>query len=86
MTGEPENNRCYFCRGKLEHKLATMPFVVHDSVVIVKHVPAEVCSQCGETILSSTIARQTDALLKAVVSLNSEITVITYSAAHPQPV
>ena len=79
MTGEPVNDRCYFCGGRLESKLATIPFVMNGSVVVVKQVPAQVCTQCGEAIMHSPIARNVDLLLKQAHQLKSEISVIAYT-------
>lgn len=84
MIGEPENDRCYFCGGKLESKRATIPFVMGGSVVVVKYVPAQVCIQCGEAIMDSPVARIVDSLLKQVHRLNSEVSVITYAESLPQ--
>ncbi len=84
MIGEPEDDRCYFCRGKLESKLATIPFVMNGSVVVVKNVPAQVCIQCGEAIMTSPVARKVDMLLKQVYRLNSEVSVLTFTESLPQ--
>ncbi len=84
MIGEPENDRCYFCGGKLESKPATIPFVMNGSVVVVKNVPAQVCTQCGEAIVDSPVARVVNSLLKQVSRLNSEVSVITYVEPLPQ--
>ena len=81
MTGELENNHCYFCHGHLEARVTTLPFVVRESIIIVKQVPADVCTQCGEPLLSSAVARQVDSLLKRAYSLNAEISVLNYSDA-----
>lgn len=81
MTGELENDRCYFCNGKLESKPATIPFVKNDTVVVIKNVPAQVCTQCGEAIMNSSIARNVDILLKQVYRLNSQVSVIGYAEA-----
>jgi len=32
-------------------QIATIPFVLGQAVVLVKHVPAEVCQSCGEPFL-----------------------------------
>lgn len=85
MTGERADSRCYFCNGRLESKLTTIPFVIHDSVIVVKQVPAEVCTQCGEAIMSSSVAQRVDSLLKEFYRLNSEVSVITYSEHILQP-
>jgi YgiT-type zinc finger domain-containing protein len=79
VTGESENDRCYFCGGKLESKRATIPFVMNGSVVVVKNVPAQMCTQCDEAIMTSPIARNVDVLLKQVYHLKSEVSVISYS-------
>jgi YgiT-type zinc finger domain-containing protein len=86
MTGEPEDDRCYFCGGKLESKSATIPFVVNGSIIVIKNVPAEVCSQCAEPIMSSPIAQKVDSLLKQVYRLHSEISVVGYAEPMLQSV
>jgi YgiT-type zinc finger domain-containing protein len=78
MIGEPESNRCYFCGGKLESGLATIPFVVGSSVVIIKQVPAEVCVQCGEAIMNSEVAAVVDRLLKRARQSGFEVSIMTY--------
>jgi YgiT-type zinc finger domain-containing protein len=86
VTGELANDRCYFCGGRLETKSATIPFVVDESIIIIKSVPAEVCTQCAEPILSSPIARKVDSLLKQVYRLHSEISVVGYAEPMLQSV
>ncbi|MGQ9501527.1 MAG: type II toxin-antitoxin system MqsA family antitoxin [Anaerolineae bacterium] len=81
MTGEPENERCYFCGGRLAPGLATLPFVMGSSVVIIKGVPAEICNQCGEAITSSEVAAAIDAFLKQVQRSGFEISVVAYESS-----
>jgi len=78
MTGEPENDRCYFCSGKLAPGLATIPFVIGANVVIIKQVPAEVCVQCGEAIMNSEVAATVDKLLKQAQQSGFEVSIVTY--------
>ncbi len=79
MTGELENDRCYFCSGRLEPKQATIPFVLNGTVAVVKNVPAEVCTQCHEAIMSSPVARKVEVLLKQIYTLKSKVAVLSYS-------
>jgi len=79
MIGEPENDRCNFCGGRLESGLATNPFVVGSRVVIVKDVPAEICTQCDEPIMESNVAAVVDRLLKHAVQSGSEISIISFN-------
>ncbi len=82
MTGEHEKDqgdRCYFCGGPLVMDLATIPFVVNGSVVVVKDVPAAVCTQCGEAIVTSEVAEILNRLLKQVEGVGFEVSVVPYS-------
>lgn len=78
MAGEQESDRCYFCSGRLSSGLATLPFVVDSNVVIIKQVPAEICSQCGEAILSSEVAQEVDRLLKQARQSGFEVSILTF--------
>jgi YgiT-type zinc finger domain-containing protein len=57
---------------------ATLPFVVGSDVVVIKGVPAEACTQCGEAILTSEVAAMVDNLLKQVQRSGFEVSIITY--------
>jgi YgiT-type zinc finger domain-containing protein len=83
MTGAQENERCYFCGGRVSPDFATIPFVVGKSVIVVKQVPAYVCSQCGEAIMDSEVAQTVDQLLKRAWQSGFEVSIITYSALEP---
>ena len=78
MDGEPENDRCYFCGGRLEPKTATIPFVMDGSVAVVKNVPAQVCVQCSEAVMSSAVAKNVDKLLRQIYVLRSQVSVLSY--------
>lgn len=86
MTGEPESDRCYFCGGRLTSKLATLPFVVNSSVIVIKDVPAEVCTQCHEAVLTSEVAEVVDRLLKQVERTGFEVSIIRYEHLATEPV
>jgi HTH-type transcriptional regulator / antitoxin MqsA len=54
-------NSCVFCGGQVESKAVTFSYQQDEHVILVKNVPAEVCSRCGEKTYSPEI---TDELLK----------------------
>ncbi len=78
MTGEQENDRCYFCGGRLEFQITMLPFIVGNSVVVIKNIPAEVCTQCGEAVLSSDVAKEVDRLLKQAYTSGFEVSIVAY--------
>lgn len=57
-------NKCYFCKGKTEIKNIDVDFRWGDKLFVVKNVPVEVCSQCGERYYSARISKKLDNLVK----------------------
>jgi YgiT-type zinc finger domain-containing protein len=80
MIGEPENSVCPVCGGHLHADIATIPFILDDNVVVViKGIPAEVCSNCHEPFVAGRVTDQVSALLRQLKSLRSEVSVVTYA-------
>ena len=53
--------KCVFCGGEPENKLVTFSYDENGKFLLVEHVPAEVCTRCGERTYSPEV---TDQLLK----------------------
>ena len=55
---------CRSCLSKdtFEERKVAQPFKFNGQIVIFENVPALVCSQCGETLLSAETARRIDEL------------------------
>lgn len=61
--------------------ITTMPFLVGERVAVIKNVPAEVCSDCGEAYMKSGVVERVESLLDRLEELQSEMSVIQYEAA-----
>ena len=57
-------NKCYFCKGKTKIKDIDVDFRWGDKLFVVKNVPVEVCSQCGERYYSAKVSKKLDNLVK----------------------
>lgn len=81
MTGRPEDSgRCPVCGGRLiPDQEATIPFTLGKVVVVVKDVPAEVCTNCGEPYLTGSVTDRILVLLKRFAQLPVEVTVTSYT-------
>jgi len=83
MIGVHENKKdkiCPSCGGLLEVGKATIPFITSRNIVIViKNVPAEICSDCHEPYVKGNATDQVLGLLRQLKSLKSEVSVVTYS-------
>lgn len=83
MIGKQENDICYFCGSKLEHNLSIIPFIVNNRVVVIKQVPADVCTQCNEPIMNNEVAITVDGLLKQAYRTGFEVSVVNYQQPIP---
>ena len=52
--------KCSFCGGRVEKQEVTFVYDYDENYFFIEHVPAEVCTQCGEKTYSPTV---TDELL-----------------------
>lgn len=80
MMDVDENRICPLCGGALESGEATIPYVLKgDSVVIVKHVPAEICTDCREAYTSGVVTDQILLMLEKLKGLHSEVSVLSFA-------
>ena len=71
--------KCGICKGTMEEKSVTYTEDVNQGVVVVRHVPAQVCTECGNIWYTGTVAMQLEKLVDTVVSLaGSEVSVIDF--------
>ena len=69
------------CYGNTEDGTATLPFLIGERVVVVKNVPAEICSDCGESYMKSSVVEKIENILDRLEDLRSEMSVVSYEAA-----
>jgi YgiT-type zinc finger domain-containing protein len=53
------------CPGEYERQLIVHTVRYRGQVIVVDHVPAEVCSVCGDVLLAPETVRRIEALLRA---------------------
>lgn len=58
-------NKCYFCKGKTEVKNVDVDFRWGKKLYVIRDVPVEVCSQCGERYYSADVSKKLDDLVKS---------------------
>lgn len=69
---------CFVCKGILEDKTTTFMVDLGKCIVIVKNVPSQVCSQCGEVSYSDDVAGELEKITTALRESITEIAVINY--------
>lgn len=56
--------KCHFCKGKTVLKNISVDFRWGDKLFVIKNVPVEVCTQCGERYYSAEVSKKLDKLAK----------------------
>ncbi len=77
-------SRCSFCRGYLEPGATTLEIWADGQLIVLRDIPADVCGQCKEPLLSAEVSRKLDHFFKERHRFRPEkyLTVPQYSAAQ----
>ena len=72
---------CVYCGGNLEQTLTDFVEKIGNYVIIIKNVPCEKCTQCGEEYFSTPVSERIESILDSIQKISSEltVTVIDYS-------
>jgi YgiT-type zinc finger domain-containing protein len=84
MTGKQEKDKvkkCPLCSGELHDGTTAAPFFSNDKIIVIKDVPAEVCSDCAEPFMKSSVVDNIEKLLDRLEDLHSEMSVVHYKVA-----
>lgn len=73
-------NTCFMCKGHRENKLTTFMVDVGNCIIIVRNVPSQVCTQCGEVSYTDEVAEQLERIVSTLRDSMTEIAVVNY---HP---
>jgi len=67
------------CPGKYEEQLIVHTVRHRGEVIVIDHVPAEVCSVCGDVLLKPETVRRIEELLKAKARPTRTVPVYEYA-------
>ena len=71
---------CFLCKGDMQDQQVNHTASVDSCIIIVKSVPARVCTQCGEVWYSGTVSRQLEKIVDAVIATAiTEVAIVSYS-------
>ena len=69
---------CFMCKGNLEMKTVNYIVDLGNTIIIVKEVPAKVCTQCGEQFFEDNIAENIERIVNDLKKIATEIAVVNY--------
>lgn len=73
--------KCFLCKGDMETSTTTYMTTYKDCYIIIKNVPCQKCSQCGEEYLNGETLLKIEEILEKLKSMLTEIAVVDFKAA-----
>ena len=72
-------SECIMCKGNLVDKETNFIADLDNCIIIVKGVPSQVCSQCGEVSYSHEVAIQLEKIVNKLKNAMTEIAFVHYN-------
>ena len=69
---------CFMCKGELTKKKVNYMVDLESTIIIIKGVPARVCTQCGEKYFEDETAENIENIVNKLKDLSTEVTIINY--------
>ena len=71
---------CTFCRGFVKKGNSNfMTDTDEDHFIIVKHVPSQICSQCGEVFYDMETTKKLESIINTTKeNINDEVVILNY--------
>jgi len=79
VSGFWDGERCEYCGGPIVEKRVTLHRMVRRKYVVVEHVPAGVCTECGTRYYSANVLKTVEETLRGRRPAEREIVVPVYS-------
>lgn len=79
MKDDRQTDRCALCGGEKSEGTTTFTAELGFGVVVVRKVPATVCSQCGADWIDEKTAAQVEAIVEAARKKHSQVEVTAFA-------
>ena len=71
--------KCFMCKGSMTNQLTSYMLDIDDCFIIIKNVPSQVCTQCGDVSYDHQTAVQLEKMVNDIRRSATEITVVRYT-------
>ena len=72
--------KCGICKAEAEEKNITYTEDIDQGVIVIRNVPAFVCTECGNTWYNGTVVAKLEKLVDSYLSLiGSEVSIVNYT-------
>lgn len=70
--------KCFMCNGEVIEKKVNYMVDLENTIIIIKGVPAKVCTQCGEQYFDDRTSENIESIVNKLKDLSTEVTIINY--------
>ena len=82
FTDKEAEMRCPHCKGQMVKGYTSMPYELDENhFIVIRRVPALVCTQCSEPFIEMPVAREIEKLVEDAEKKGMVLGVIQYSEA-----
>lgn len=72
---------CPICGGEIEEGLTTYPVDLKHTLIIVRKVPAEICSQCGSEWIAPNVTKKLQKITREAKEKKLELEIVAFEEA-----
>lgn len=73
-------SKCHFCDGNKVNGFTTYTQDTQERCIVIRHVPCDKCTQCGEETISLEVAKELEQISKEFQTASrAEVAILTYS-------
>lgn len=75
---------CHRCGGtKMEEQVTDLPFKLDThKILVIRGIPAGICSSCGEIVLADGILQKIDKIIDRVKDVDCDLEVVRFAACR----
>ena len=70
---------CFTCKGNMKEKKVNYVVDLEDRIIIIKEVPAKVCTKCGEQYFDDETAENIEKIVNQLKRLETEVLIVKYN-------
>ena len=70
--------KCFMCKGDLIEKNVNYLVDLEKTIIIIKSVPARVCTQCDEKFFDDDVAERLEKMINQLKELDTEVVIVNY--------
>ena len=72
--------KCFKCNGELEKKNVNYVVDLENTIIIIKGVPAKVCTKCKEQYFDDETSENIEKIVEQLKELSTEVTIVKYKS------